>query len=161
MKFLFDCISRCFLNKIINFDALLSVSLKIGYSAIYCHVFDNGNTILRYLIARGNDDLNVIGYTRFFYLIFSYFYLNATFQNDKLLSVFNIADKAIKNHVNGDKKNGFTGPAFIPLGVRRNLQSKVSTLHGFAISDATPDSVSDAMEQSPTHSVPDLSIPSK
>lgn len=45
-NFFFDCISRCFLNKVSSFIALPSVSFKIEYFLIYNHVFDYGNRIL-------------------------------------------------------------------------------------------------------------------
>ncbi|KAL8136224.1 hypothetical protein AgCh_010717 [Apium graveolens] len=62
-NFFFDCISRCFLNKTTNFDALSSTSLKIGYSLLYSGNFDYGNTILQFIIARRTDTSGVIGPT--------------------------------------------------------------------------------------------------
>ncbi|KAK1391709.1 hypothetical protein POM88_010765 [Heracleum sosnowskyi] len=44
-NFFFDTISRCFLNKTSNFDALPSGSLKIGYSLIHSTVFDYGSLL--------------------------------------------------------------------------------------------------------------------
>lgn len=80
-------------------------------------MFDYENTILQYLISRRNDDSNVIGYTRSFQLIFFYLCYNDVFENDELLSVFKIVDEAIKDHVNRDKKNSFSCPAFAPAKV--------------------------------------------
>lgn len=75
--------------------------------------------------------------------------------------MFRIADKAIKDHGNRDKKNGFPGPAFVLAEVMNFLKSKLPTPYGVVIHDTTPDSVHDAMEQGLTHSVPDPSIPTK
>ncbi|KAK1380859.1 hypothetical protein POM88_027603 [Heracleum sosnowskyi] len=54
-NFFFDTISRCFLNKTSNFDALPSGSLKIGYSLIHSTVFDYGSFILKALSDRKSD----------------------------------------------------------------------------------------------------------
>ncbi|KAK1360911.1 hypothetical protein POM88_045385 [Heracleum sosnowskyi] len=59
-NYFFDTISRCFLNKTSNFDALPPGSLKIGYSLIYSTVFDYGSFILKALSDRKSDKL-VIG----------------------------------------------------------------------------------------------------
>ncbi|KAK1372472.1 hypothetical protein POM88_028665 [Heracleum sosnowskyi] len=56
-NFFFDTISRCFLNKTSNFDALPSGSLKIGYSLIHSTVFDYGSFILNALCDRKSDKL--------------------------------------------------------------------------------------------------------
>ena len=45
-NFFFNCINGCFLNKITNFDALPSTSLKIGYSLLHFGNFDYGNIII-------------------------------------------------------------------------------------------------------------------
>ncbi|KAK1403405.1 hypothetical protein POM88_003010 [Heracleum sosnowskyi] len=69
-NFFFDTISRCFLNKTSNFDALPSGSLKIGYSLIYSQVFDYGSLILKALSDRKSDKL-VISFTSYVTLCFT------------------------------------------------------------------------------------------
>lgn len=112
-NFHFDCISRFFLDRINNFEALPSVSLKIVYSLIYSGSFDYGNSIQQYLFARKSDVSNVTGYTRFIQLIFYHLCPNVVSENDELLPVFKISDKEIKYHINRDKMNDFTGPVYI------------------------------------------------
>lgn len=56
---------------------------------------------LQFLII--TDELNVIGYTSFFQLIFSHLCPDVNFENDELLPVFKIAVKAITDQKNKDK----------------------------------------------------------
>lgn len=65
---------------------------------------------------------------------------------------------AIKEHMNRDKKKWFSNPAFVPTEVGHFRQTKLPTLHGVAIHDATPDYASDVVKHGPTHFVPDPSI---
>ena len=120
-NFFFDCISRCLLNKTTNFDALPSTSLRIGYSLLYSGNFDYGNTILQFIISRRADASGVIGYTRFLQLILTYLCPNDIFDDDELLPVFQISEKAITDHIKRDEKNKFSGPPFLPREVRKFL----------------------------------------
>ncbi|KAK1362943.1 hypothetical protein POM88_038504 [Heracleum sosnowskyi] len=108
-NFFFDTISRCFLNKTSNFDALLSGSLKIGYSLIYSQVFDYGSFVLKALSDRKAEDV--------------------------ILPICRITENNLKSLVNSDKANGFLGNAYIPDEVRLFLKEKMSTQYG-SVSDA-------------------------
>ena len=66
------------------------------------------------MIARKLDPSGGIGYTRFFQLIFTYLCPNAKFDDDELLHVFQIAEKAITDHIKRDQKNGFSGLPYLP-----------------------------------------------
>ncbi|KAK1404094.1 hypothetical protein POM88_003699 [Heracleum sosnowskyi] len=151
-NFLFDTISRCFLNKTSNFDALPSGSLKIGYSLIYSQVFDYGTFVLKALSDRKADKLGYVCFIRFFQLIFYHLCHNVTFKDDVILPICRIKENNLKSLVNSDKANGFSGDAFIPDEVKLFLKEKMPTLYG---------SVSDAMGQGQKHLVPDPNIPPK
>ncbi|KAK1394056.1 hypothetical protein POM88_013112 [Heracleum sosnowskyi] len=113
-NFFFDTISRCFLNKTSNFDALPSGYLKIGYSLIHSTVFDYGTFVLKALSDRKSDKLGSVCFLRFFQLIFNHLCPNVTFEEDVILPICRITENNIKSLVNSDKANGFTGNAFIP-----------------------------------------------
>ena len=66
-NFFFDCISRCFLNKVSNFDALPKGSLQIGYSLIHNTLFDYGTFLLELLAVRKEDKTCFICYARFYF----------------------------------------------------------------------------------------------
>ncbi|KAK1391747.1 hypothetical protein POM88_010803 [Heracleum sosnowskyi] len=117
-NFFFDTISRCFLNKTSNFDALPSGSLKIGYSLIHSTVFDYGSFILKALSDRKSDKLGSVCFLRFLQLIFHHLCPNVVFENDVVLPICRITENNIKSLVNSDKANGFIGNAFIPDEVR-------------------------------------------
>lgn len=69
-------------------------------------MFDYGGTIIQFLIARITNRSGVISYTRFIQLIFIYLCPNVVFDNDALVPIFQIFDKAIKDHESMDDKNG-------------------------------------------------------
>ena len=106
------------MNKTTNFYALSSTSLKIGYSLLYSGNFDYGNTILQFIIDRRADASGVIGYTRFLQLIFNFLCPNAIFDDDELLPIFQISEKAITDHIKRDENNKFSGPPFLPREVK-------------------------------------------
>ncbi|KAK1387595.1 hypothetical protein POM88_015773 [Heracleum sosnowskyi] len=137
-NFFFDTISRCFLNKTSNVDALPSGSLKIGYSLIHSTVFDYGTFVLKALSDRKSDKLGSVCFLRFFQLIFNHLCPGAIFEEDVVLPICRITENNVKSLVNSDKANGFTSNAYIPDEVRLFLQEKMPTLYG---------SVSDAMGQ--------------
>ncbi|KAK1389830.1 hypothetical protein POM88_018008 [Heracleum sosnowskyi] len=145
-------LSRCFLNKTSNFDALPSGSLKIGYSLIHSTVFDYGSFVLKSLSDKKSDKLGSVCFIRFFQLIFCHLCPSATFEEDVVLPICRITDNNVKSLVNSDKANGFKGNAFIPNEVRLFLQEKMPTYYG---------TISDAMGQGQSHLVPDTSIPPK
>ncbi|KAK1353833.1 hypothetical protein POM88_052198 [Heracleum sosnowskyi] len=151
-NFFFDTISRCFLNKTSNFDALPSGSLKIGYSLIHSTVFDYGSFILKALSDRKSDKLGSVCFLRFLQLIFNHFCPNVVFEDDVVLPICRIIENHIKSLVNSDKANGFIGNAFIPDEVRFFLHQKMPTRYGL---------LSNAMVQGPTHLVPDTSMQPK
>ena len=126
-NFFFDTISRCFLNKTSNFDALPSGSLKIGYSLIFSTTFDYGSFVLKALSERKADKYGYVCFIRFFQLIFSHMCPDAIFENDTILPICKITDNNVKVLMNADKANGFKGPAFIPNEVRLFLQKKMPT----------------------------------
>lgn len=103
----------------------------------------------------------MIRYTRFFSVNIYSLVPYVNLENDELFPIFRIVDKAIKDHVNRDRKNGFTGPAFIPSEVRHCLKSKLPTLQEVAIPDDTLALIPDVVEQGTSRSVPDPSISSK
>ncbi|KAK1358971.1 hypothetical protein POM88_043445 [Heracleum sosnowskyi] len=148
-NFFFDTISRCFLNKTSNFDALPSGSLKIGYSLINSTVFDYGSFILKALSDRKSDKLGSVCFLRFLQLIFNHLCPNVVFENDVVLPICRITENNIKSLVNSDKANGFIGNAFIPDEVRFFLHRKMPTRYGL---------ISNAVGQGSTHLVPDTSI---
>ncbi|KAK1403937.1 hypothetical protein POM88_003542 [Heracleum sosnowskyi] len=151
-NFFFDTISRCFLNKTSNFDALPSGSLKIGYSLIHSTVFDYGSFILKALSDRKSDKLGFVCFLRFLQLIFNHLCPNVVFEDDVVLPICRITENNIKSLVNSDKANGFIGNAFIPDEVRFFLHQKMPTRYGL---------LSNAMVQGPTHLVPDTSMQPK
>ncbi|KAK1380079.1 hypothetical protein POM88_026823 [Heracleum sosnowskyi] len=151
-NFFFDTISRCFLNKTSNFDALPSGSLKIGYSLIHSTVFDYGSFILKALSDRKSDKLGSVCFLRFLQLIFNHLCPNVVFEDDVVLPICRITENNIKSLVNSDKANGFIGNAFIPDEVRFFLHQKMPTRYGL---------LSNAMVQGPTHLVPDTSMQPK
>ena len=65
-NFFFDTITRCFMNKTSNFDALPRGSLSIGYSLIYSKCFDFGSFILRSLFERKNVSMALFAMLVFF-----------------------------------------------------------------------------------------------
>ncbi|KAK1360128.1 hypothetical protein POM88_044602 [Heracleum sosnowskyi] len=148
-NFFFDTISRCFLNKTSNFDALPSGSLKIGYSLIHSTVFDYGSFILKALSDRKSDKLGSVCFLRFLQLIFNHLCPNVVFENDVILPICRITENNIKSLVNSDKANGFIGNAFIPDEVRFFLHRKMPTRYGL---------ISNAMGQGQSHLVPNPSI---
>ncbi|KAK1387713.1 hypothetical protein POM88_015891 [Heracleum sosnowskyi] len=148
-NFFFDTISRCFMNKTSNFDALPSGSLKIGYSLIHSTVFDYGSFILKALSDRKSDKLGSVCFLRFLQLIFNHLCPNVIFEDDVVLPICRITENNVKSLVNSDKANGFRGNAFIPDEIRLFLKEKMPTQYG---------SVSDAMGQGQSHLVPDQSI---
>ncbi|KAK1378014.1 hypothetical protein POM88_024758 [Heracleum sosnowskyi] len=134
-NFFFDTISRCFLNKTSNFDALPSGSLKIAYSLIYSQVFDYGSFVLKALSDRKADKLGYVCFIRFFQLIFCHLCHNVIFEEDVILHICRITENNLKSLVNSDKANGFIGNAFIPDEVRLFLKEKMPTQYG-SVSDA-------------------------
>ncbi|KAK1387901.1 hypothetical protein POM88_016079 [Heracleum sosnowskyi] len=151
-NFFFDTISRCFLNKTSNFDALPSGSLKIGYSLIHSTVFDYGTFVLKALSDRKTDKCGYVCFLRFFKLIFCHLCPDVVFQDDVILPICRITDNNVKSLVNSDKANGFQGNAFIPDEVRLFLQEKMPTHYG---------SNPDTMGHGQTYPVPDPSIQPK
>ncbi|KAK1371557.1 hypothetical protein POM88_037649 [Heracleum sosnowskyi] len=151
-NFFFDTISRCFLNKTSNFDALPSGSLKIGCSLIYYKVFDYGSFVLKSLSDRKADKLGYVCFIRFFQLIFCHLCPDVIFEDDVILPICRITEKNVKSLVNSDKANGFQGNAFIPDEVRLFLKEKMPTRYG---------SITDSIGQGETHPVPDPSIQPK
>ncbi|KAK1359862.1 hypothetical protein POM88_044336 [Heracleum sosnowskyi] len=126
-NFFFDTISRCFLNKTSNFDALPSGSLKIGSSLIHSTVFDYGSLILKALSDRKSDKLGSVCFLRFLQLIFNHLCPNVVFENDVILPICRITENNLKSLVNSDKANGFIGNAFIPdktLVVKSNKSAR-------------------------------------
>ncbi|KAK1378500.1 hypothetical protein POM88_025244 [Heracleum sosnowskyi] len=152
LNYFFDTISRCFLNKTSNFDAMPSGSLKIGYSLIYSQVFDYGSFVLKALSDRKADKLGYVCFIRFFQLIFNHLCPGVTFEDDVILPICRITENNLKSLVNCDKANGFIGNAFIPDEVRLFLHQKMPTRYGL---------ISNAMGQGPSHLVPDPSMPPK
>ena len=138
-NFFFDTISRCFLNKTSNFDALPSGSLKIGYSLIYSTVFDFGTFVLKALSERKSDKYGYVCFIRFFQLIFSHMCPDITFENDTILPICKITDNNVKVLINFDRSNGFKGLVFIPDEVRLFLQKKMPTQYN--ASGMNPDSI--------------------
>ncbi|KAK1356760.1 hypothetical protein POM88_050016 [Heracleum sosnowskyi] len=113
-NFFFDTISRCFLNKTSNFDALPSGSLKIGHSLIHSIVFDYGSFLLKALSDMKSDKCGYVYFLRFFQLIFCHLCPNVIFEDDTILPICRISENNVKSLVNSDKANGFQGNAFIP-----------------------------------------------
>ncbi|KAK1351406.1 hypothetical protein POM88_054379 [Heracleum sosnowskyi] len=148
-NFFFDTISRCFLNKTSNFDALPSGSLKIGYSLIHSTVFDYGSFILKDLSDRKSDKLGSVCFLRFLQLIFNHLCPNVVFENDIVLPICRITENNIKSLVNSDKANGFIGNLVIPDEVRFFLHRKMPTRYGL---------ISNAMGQGQSHLVPNPRI---
>ena len=95
-NFFFDTISRCFLNKTSNFDALPSGSVKIGYSLIYSTTFDFGTFMLKALSDRKSDKYGTVCFIRFFQLIFSHMCTNVIFENDTILPICKITENNVK-----------------------------------------------------------------
>lgn len=96
--------------------------------------------------------------TQFLRLIFSYLCPNAVFHDDEFLPIFKITDKAITDHKNRDKKNGFSGEVFIFREVRKFLRRNMPTQYRVATTDAALNVISDAVEHSTTHFVLDPSV---
>ncbi|WOG95323.1 hypothetical protein DCAR_0414638 [Daucus carota subsp. sativus] len=113
-NFFFDCISRCFLNKVSGFDALPSGSLQIPYSLIHDTPLNYGEFILAMLAVKKEDKTGYICYTHFLQLIFNHFYHDYTFENDELIPIFKIAELGIKTLINGDNKTGFNHQCVVP-----------------------------------------------
>ena len=113
-NFFFDTITRCFMNKTSNFDALPRGSIKIGYSLIHSKCFDFGSFILKYLSERKTEKHGFVCYIRFLRLIFSHMCPDVVFESDQILPIFKITDNNIKILKSSDKANGFEGNAFIP-----------------------------------------------
>ncbi|KAK1394455.1 hypothetical protein POM88_013511 [Heracleum sosnowskyi] len=151
-NFFFETISRCFLNKTSNFDALPSGSLKIGYSLIHSTVFDYGSFILKAFSDRKSDKLGSVYFLRFLQLIFNHLCPNVVFENDVVLPICRITENNIKSLVNSDKANGFIGNAFIPDEVRFFLHRKMPTRYGL---------ISNAMGKGQSHLVPNPSMSPK
>lgn len=147
-NFFFDTISRCFLNKVSNFDALPTASVKIGYSLFHDSAFNYGSFILKALTDRKMDKLGFVCFIRFLQLIFNHFCPNAVFENDLIFPIFRISENNIKSLVNSDRANGFPGHAVFPNEVRLLLAKSLPTQYGTS---------SSAMEQDQAPPVPDTS----
>ena len=126
-NFFFDTITRCFMNKTSNFDALPRGSLTIGYSLIFSKSFDFGSFILKSLFERKSDKHGVVCFARFLHLIFNYMCPNVVFESDVTVPIFKITENNIKVLRASDKANGFEGKAFIPAEVRLLLQERMHT----------------------------------
>ena len=156
-NFFFDCISRCFLNKVSGFDALPSGSLQIPYSLIHDTPLNYGEFILAMLAVKKEDKTGYICYTHFLQLIFNHFYHDYTFENDELIPIFKIAELGIKTLINGDNKTGFNHQCVVPNMVRHILQKRLPSKFCLDATGPSP-SVIDAatLDSTPVsnHSIP-------
>ena len=154
----FDCITRCFLNKVSNFDAIPSGSLEIGYSLIYNTVFDYGNFILNLIGTRKEDKLKYICYVRFLQLIFNHMCPSADFPDDELVPISKISETGIKAIINGDKKNNLEGECFVPKEVWQFLSTNMTEKYNL-VTTSVPSSTTDmALDSSPIRQSPKRKI---
>ena len=95
-------------------------------------------------------------------MIFNYLCPNATFDDNELLPIFEISEKAITDHIKRDEKNKFSGPPFLPREVRQFLlRNRPTPIQVPANPDVgTSVTVPDANTQEITHLVSNPSISS-
>ncbi|KAL8118050.1 hypothetical protein AgCh_015809, partial [Apium graveolens] len=94
------------------------------------HTLGYGNLIIGKMLKEKKlslKHLHVFGwYTRFLQLIFNFLCPNDEFDNDELLPVFQISEKAITNHIKRDENNNFSGHPFLPREDTTHLFSNPS-----------------------------------
>ncbi|KAL1811236.1 hypothetical protein ACET3Z_021301 [Daucus carota] len=121
-SFFYDCITRAFGNKCSNFDAIPIFSQQIGYFLIHNLKFDIATSILRFIGDRRKENMNIVYYSRFCQLIFSYCFPDVPLPENENELPFKITKRAFTNLIKKDSKKNIVPVFAIPVTVQDKLK---------------------------------------
>ncbi|KAL1811578.1 hypothetical protein ACET3Z_021643 [Daucus carota] len=134
-SFFYDCITRAFGNKCSNFDAIPIFSQQIGYFLIHNLKFDIATSILRFIGDRRKENMNIVYYSRFCQLIFSYCFPDVPLPEDGNELPFKITKRAFTDLIKKDSKKNAAPVFAIPVTVQDKLKLALPDKYGALFSD--------------------------
>ncbi|KAL8125273.1 hypothetical protein AgCh_012817 [Apium graveolens] len=120
-SFLFDCITKAFMNKCSNFDAIPIFSQQIGYALINKTNFYYASAVLGFIGDRMTEDRNTVYFSRFCQLIYSFCCDDKPQSASELIPSFRLAKRAFNDLLSTDNKKVVLRPLRIPLSVKQAL----------------------------------------
>ena len=119
MSFFFDCITRTFANKCLNFDAIPILSQQIGYALITQTHFDYASDVLGFIGDRETEERNTVYFVRLCQLLYSFCCSDAPKLASELISPFKLAKRAFTDLFSTDNKKTVLRPLQIPQSVKQ------------------------------------------
>ncbi|KAK1370249.1 hypothetical protein POM88_036341 [Heracleum sosnowskyi] len=125
-SFFFDCITRTFGKKCINWDAIPTESLQIGYSLIYGTSFDYGRLVLSNLGDKMTENRGVVYFSRFCQLLFTTCVAGVEISDEDVIPCFKLHKRIFSDLINKDVKKGVVGELLLPASVQQFVNDQLN-----------------------------------
>ncbi|KAK1351404.1 hypothetical protein POM88_054377 [Heracleum sosnowskyi] len=120
-SFFFDCITRAFGKKCMNWDAIPTDSLQLGYSLLYGNNFDVARLVLTNIGEKMTENRSVVYFARFCQLIFSECVSGVEIVENDVIPCFKLHKRIFSDLTNKDNKKGDLGVLLLPESVQQFL----------------------------------------